>query len=52
MEKVIKLHQWLGDKLRYREMNTKRLAHYHRLRIWEAEIKGQEIKDRKCPERA
>lgn len=54
MDKVVKLHQWLGDKLSHRvedAKTAKRFRHYHQLRIFEAEVMSKTVTDRKCPHR-
>jgi len=52
--KVIKLHTWIKARLDHGYqsiINAKLFNHYHRMRLYEAEILGKEVKCRECPHR-
>lgn len=54
MTKVIKLHKWVRAKLDREEHATilaKLFNHYHRLRLYEAEVLSKKVHCRECPHR-
>jgi hypothetical protein len=52
--KVIKLHKWIKARLEYGNqgvVEARLFEHYHRLRLYEAEILSRNVKCRECPNR-